>query len=34
MEDPFFEQRPEQLGWEVYVRLTQEWQGGSMNEEL
>lgn len=34
MEDPFFEQRPEQLGWEVYVRLTQEWQGGSMNDEI
>ena len=24
--DPYFEQRPEALGWQEYVRLTQEWE--------
>ncbi len=30
MEDPFFEQRPEALGWQAYVQLTQEWEKGSI----
>ncbi|MEO6757944.1 MAG: 16S rRNA (adenine(1518)-N(6)/adenine(1519)-N(6))-dimethyltransferase RsmA [Saprospiraceae bacterium] len=25
--DPYFEQRPEALGWPDYVRLTREWEG-------
>ncbi len=25
--DPYFEQRPEALGWQEYVRLTKEWEG-------
>lgn len=28
MEDPFFQKRPEDLGWEEYVRLTKEVGGG------